>query len=92
MLNKQQALQIAEKAIKEMQKSSGYDDFSPVRLSEETDSFFIFVSGSDAMFNDGIVPGAFFVNVDKSDGHIWTRQETEKFYQEMSKVSEPQAA
>lgn len=91
MLNKQQALQIAEKAIKEMQKSSDYKDFSPVCLKTETDAFFTFVSGSDAMFNDGIVPGAFFVTVDKRDGHLWTKQETEKFYLEASRVSEPQA-
>lgn len=84
MLNKEKAFEIAEKKIKELQKKSKYDDFSPVVFQEETESFWTFVSGSDAMFNDGYVPGAFFVSVDKTDGHIWTRREKENYYQTKS--------
>ncbi len=91
MLNKQKAFEIAVKEIEERQKSSNYDDFSPVQLHAETEAFWIFVSGSDAMFNDGGVPGAFFAVVDKTDGHIWTRSEQEKFYTQKS-IPELQAA
>lgn len=84
MLNKKKAFDIAEKAIKSLQESSRYDDFSPIELFEETDAFWTFVSGSQAMFDDGIIPGAFFVSVDKTDGHIWTRREKEDFYQSKS--------
>ena len=84
MLNREKALEIAEKEIKKRQKLSNYDDFSPVELHEENDYFWTFVSGSQTMINDGYVPGAFFVSVDKTDGHIWTRSETENYYKQKS--------
>lgn len=85
MLDKKKAFEIAEQRIKELQQRSNYDDFTPVVFQEETDAFWTYVSGSDAMFNDGIVPGAFFVSVDKADGHIWTRQEKENYFTQKSK-------
>ena len=84
-MNKNQALEIAEKEICRLQKQSDYNDFSPVEFHNETESFWIYVSGSEAMIDDGIIPGAFFAVVDKSDGHIWTRSEQEKFYTQKSK-------
>ena len=91
MVSKNKAFKIAEKAISQRQQQSEYNDFSPVRFLEETEAFWTFVSGSQAMINDGIVPGAFFVHVDKTDGHIWTRREEEIFYQRQS-IPELQAA
>ena len=91
MLSKNKALEIAKKAIIQRQQQSEYNDFSPVKFIEETDTFWTFVSGSQAMIDDGIVPGAFFVHIDKTDGHLWTRREEEMFYQRQS-VSELQAA
>ncbi|HSK72545.1 MAG TPA: hypothetical protein VK892_12655 [Pyrinomonadaceae bacterium] len=85
MLNKSRALKIAEEAIGKRQRESNYDDFSPVEFHGETDSFWIFVSGSQAMIDDGIIPGAFFAVVDKSDGHIWTRLEQENYFTQNSK-------
>lgn len=91
MLSKTEAFKIAEKAISEMQQKSDYNDFSPVELNAENDFFWTYVSGSQAMINDGCAPGAFFVSIDKTDGHIWTRREMEIFYQRQS-VPERQAA
>jgi len=91
MLSKNEAFKIAEEAICEMQKKTKYNDFSPIELNGENDSFWTYVSGSQAMINDGCAPGAFFVSVDKTDGHIWTRAEKENFYQRQS-VPELQAA
>ncbi len=85
MLDKKKAFEIAEQRIKALQQRSNYNDFTPVVFQEETDAFWTYVSGSDAMFNDGIVPGAFFVSVDKADGHIWTRQEKENYFTQKSK-------
>ena len=85
MLNKNKALKIAEKEICRLQKQSDYNDFSPVEFHNETESFWTFLSGSDAMIEDGIIPGAFFVSVDKTDGHIWTRQEKENYFTQKSK-------
>ena len=91
MLSKKETYNIALKKIEELQKSSNYDDFSPVKLHEENDAFRTYVSGSDVMYKDGYVPGAVFVNVDKTDGHIWTRSEQENYYKQKS-ISELQAA
>lgn len=91
MLDKKKAFDIAAKKIEELQNASNYNDFSPVVLHTENDAFWIFVSGSDTMFNDGIVPGAFFAVVDKTDGHFWTRSEQENFYKQKS-PAELQAA
>lgn len=85
MLNKNKALEIAEKEIFRLQKQSDYNDFSPVEFHYETGSFWTFLSGSEAMIDDGIIPGAFFVSVDKVDGHIWTRQEKESYFIQKSK-------
>ena len=85
MLNKNRALEIAEKTIYKLQKESEYNDFSPVELHGETESFWIYVSGSQAMIDDGIIPGAFFAVVDKTDGHIWTRSEQENYYKQQYK-------
>ncbi len=81
MLSESKAFEIAEKAISQKQRQSNYNDFSAIELHQETDCFWTYVSGSQAMINDGIIPGAFFVSVDKTDGHIWTRDEKEIYYQ-----------
>ena len=85
MLNMNKALEIAEKEIIRLQKQSDYNDFSPVEFHYETESFWTFLSGSQAMIDDGIIPGAFFVSVDKTNGHIWTRQEKEAYFTKKSK-------
>ena len=84
MLNKNQALEIAKNKIHKLQDESNYNDFSPVELNGETESFWIYVSGSEAMIDDGIIPGAFFAVIDKTDGHIWTRSEQEKYFTQKS--------
>ena len=71
--------------------SSDYDDFSEIELNEENTFFWVFGTGSQKMYEDGYVPGAFFVTVDKKDGHIWTRLEIENFYRH-KKAPEFQAA
>lgn len=85
MLDKNQALKIAAEKIKELQKNSGYDDFSPIELHNETELFRTYISGSESMIKDGYIPGAFFVSVDKTDGHIWTQKEKEKYFAQNSK-------
>ncbi|MGI8638875.1 MAG: hypothetical protein ACR2MG_02840 [Pyrinomonadaceae bacterium] len=91
MLSKSEGFEIAEKFVSQKQQQSDYNDFSAIELHQETDSFWTYVSGSQAMIDDGIIPGAFFVSIDKTDGHIWTRDEKENYYQRKS-VPELQAA
>jgi hypothetical protein len=85
MISKIKALSIAEKVIKAKQSETDYDDFSEITLNAETDNFWTFVSGSEKMFENGIIPGAFFVHIDKSNGHILSSSEESDFYKKSLK-------
>ena len=54
MLSKNEAFKIAEEAICEMQKKTKYNDFSPIELNGENDSFWTYVSGSQEMINETV--------------------------------------
>ena len=58
---------------------AGYD-FSPTALLWDEPLTWTFVSGSQKLHEEGCVPGAFFVMVDKQDGHIWSDDEVEQYY------------
>lgn len=89
MISKIKALSIARKAIKSKQSKTKYTDFSEIRLNEENSQFWVFVSGSEKMYNDGHIPGAFFVHIDKKDGHILSCEEEASFYQKSAKKNQP---
>ena len=77
------ALQAAERHIRERISASDFlarHKFGAVGLRSENNRFWTFVSGSDELFEQGIVPGAVYACVDKMDGHIWTEDEIEQFY------------
>ncbi len=44
-------------------------EFGPVVLESEGDSYWKFVCASEQMQDEGYIPGAIFVRVDKRDGH-----------------------
>jgi hypothetical protein len=54
--------------------------FTPLSMQDETDQFWVFVSSSEGLFEDGVTPDAIYMCVDKADGHIWSRLEQEAFY------------
>lgn len=54
--------------------------FTPLATEDETERFWVFVSSSEGLFEDGVTPDAIYVCVDKTDGHIWSRLEQEAFY------------
>lgn len=66
-----------------MPRLVGYE-FSSVKLVDDEPLAWTFVSGSRQLQDEGCVPGAFFVTVDKRDGHIWTRDETEQYYEALA--------
>ena len=77
------AQEIAARGIEQLRLNSrlaGYDDFSPAELLREDERTWTFVSGSQRLQDEGVVPGAIFVRVDKSDGHIWTNDEIERHH------------
>lgn len=82
MITFEQAQQIANADLEQRcsaSRFSGYE-FSPTQLFSDEGVSWIFLSGSQQLMNEGWVPGALFVTVDKRDGHIWTDEETEQYY------------
>ncbi|MGH9836092.1 MAG: hypothetical protein ACRD9Y_23970, partial [Blastocatellia bacterium] len=76
------AQQIAQDEVahrRSLPRLAGYD-FGPVVLESEGDGYWKFVCASDRMQEEGYVPGAIFVRVDKRDGHVWSENETEQYY------------
>ncbi len=78
----EQAQQIAIGEIERLRSRPrlvGYE-FGPVTLMSDEDVSWTFISGSRQLQDEGCVPGAFFVTIDKRDGHIWSDDETERYY------------
>ena len=76
---KQIAEQEARKRIAASPIFSHYQ-FATLSMQSETDRFWVFVSSSEGLFEDGVMPDAIYLCVDKTDGHIWSRLEQEAFY------------
>lgn len=77
------AKQIAEREIKQRIAASpifSRYEFTPLIMQSETERFWVFVSSSEALFEDGVTPDAIYVCIDKTDGHLWSRMEQETFY------------
>jgi hypothetical protein len=62
-------------------------EFGPVVLESEGDVYWKFVCASEQMQDEGYVPGAIFVRVDKRDGHVWSEQETRQYYEALASRS-----
>ena len=58
--------------------------FSPMEIEDENERFWVFAAGSEEAFDEGVVPNAIYVCVDKFDGHVWSRQEQEQFHKQKS--------
>ena len=69
--------------LKNTPRLVGYD-FSPTTLLWDEPLTWTFVSGSQQLHEEGCAPGAFFVKVDKGDGHIWSEDEVEQYYTELA--------
>jgi len=75
----QQTASLEIERLKNVPRLEGYD-FTPVTLFRDEPLAWTFVSGSPRLHDEGCAPGAFFVTVDKRDGHIWTDDEIEQYY------------
>lgn len=89
IINLQEALEIAEHEIQQRIETApelaGYE-FGTVRLRRENPAFWVFSAGSEQLIEEGYIPGAIFACVDKTDGHLWTREEQERYF---SALTEP---
>lgn len=86
-----EALGIAERAIAEkIQQSARLNkyEFHPVRLRWENDLFWVFSAGSEQLMEEGYVPGAVSVSVDKTDGHLWTIEEHERYSENVRRLQQ----
>jgi len=84
----EQATKIAEqeiaRIISDAADLSRYQ-FEPVKFQRENGRVYIFASACNELISQGIVPGVIQVSVDKSDGHIWSAEEFERYYAELEK-------
>jgi hypothetical protein len=84
---------IAVKQIKKIVETSSrlrkykFEDAGFLRENEFT---WTFSAPSLELQNEGIVPGAISVSVDKKDGHIWTTEEQAEFYTALQESRKPQ--
>ena len=88
-----EAVRIAESHIRERIAASDFLSrykFGPIGLRSENERFWTFVSGSDELFWEGIVPGAVYACVDKADGRLWSDDEVEQFYLQKAAAREAQ--
>lgn len=69
-----------------------YNDWTPAELKSETDKFWTFVSGSEQWYEDGGVPAALYVTIDRHDGHIWSDEEIKRYYMAQAKQATRDAA
>ena len=86
----QQALKIAEGELRHRVETAeelkGYD-FSPVQLSRENPAFWVFSAGSPRLLEAGFIPGAIFVCVDKTDGHLWGTEAQEQYFSAVNELA-----
>jgi hypothetical protein len=88
------AQEIAERHIREQIVGSeflSHYEFGKVEVKSENERFWTFVSGSDQLFQEGYVPGAVYACVDKTDGHLWSMDDVERFYLERAAARQSQS-
>ena len=83
----EQALPVADREIQRIIATSaelqGYV-FKPTRYAREIEPCWMFCAVSDQLIEEGYIPGAVFACVDKTDGHIWSDEEFERYAQKLN--------
>lgn len=93
-VTKPEALEIARREIERLIGQSAelsQHSFGDVGFLRENELMWTFASGSEELIEQGFVPGAVIVSVDKTDGHIWSRDEMESYahrHQQISRVAQ----
>lgn len=78
MFNLEKAKQIAEREVKQIlarRTDLQKYEFGAVHFVRENDWYLVFSAASEQLQEEGYIPGAIMVAVDKFDGHIWTKSE-----------------
>jgi hypothetical protein len=78
------AQQIASHEVDHRRQASQFwqkvEDLEGVRLTKETQEFWVFFARSQKLIEASHAPGGMHVTVDKETGHIWTPAEIEAYY------------
>jgi hypothetical protein len=83
MLTFEQAQKIASYEIERLISEPPLSEykFGEMWFKREEEPFWVFAAASQELQDEGYVPGAIYVLVDKSDGHFWSDEEQEQYYQ-----------
>ena len=88
-----QAQEIAQAAIEaKIQASEKLQDFTfdQALLVREYPPCWTFAAFSEEMGEAGYAPSGVFVYIDKSDGHIWTKEEHHDYFYAYEKKAQPE--
>jgi hypothetical protein len=85
MLTFEQAKEIAAREIERLTSEPPLRDyeFGQMWFKREEEPFWVFAAASQELQDNGYVPGAVYVLVDKLDGHIWSDEEQERYYESL---------
>lgn len=90
-VTKNEAVEIASREIKRLIGESAdlsQHRFGDVGFLRENELMWTFAAGSEELIEQGYVPGAVIVSVDKKDGHIWSREEMERYARQREQISQ----
>ena len=74
------ARKIAEDALPKVLARFPDVNFEPMSCNGEEFIWYVFYCSAPQWQDEGIIPGAVFINVDRWDVHIWTYQELDELY------------
>ena len=89
MFDLNEAINIAHKEVEKIIEADpelNKSDVEEVRLDRESEWVWTFVADIPKLINEGWIPGAITVFVDKNDGHVWTEQEQASFHKKWEKT------
>ena len=88
MFDLTEAHNIARKEVQKIIEADSELDKSEVeevRLERENEWVWTFTADIPKLINEGWIPGAIIVHVDKKDGHVWTEEEQSSFHKKWEK-------
>jgi hypothetical protein len=83
MFDLEEAQSIARKEVEKIIDADpqlNKSEVDEVRLERETESAWTFAADIPKLINQGWLPGAITVFIDKKDGHVWTEAEQASFH------------
>lgn len=92
MLTFEQAKEIAAREIERLTNEPPLSDyeFGAMWFKREEGPFLVFAAASQKLQDEGYVPGAVYVLVDKLDGHFWSDEEQERYYESLVADAQPE--